>query len=143
MLLILGHIFLFRYMSVTFLLNARCAGYPFTASVKMVWGLVNISPWPDGMSEGGMVQKRGVSSHASCSRLLPALLLQRSGPGQRGGSGVFSTGRLWSPLPPALGPYGAHVLQGLALSTHFPPCSAMGSSAFLPVPGFCCDGHNS
>lgn len=83
-------------MSLTFVLNARCAGYPFIASVKMVWGLVNISPWPAGMSEGGTVQKRGVFSHASCTRLLPALLLRRSGPGRRGGSGIFSTGRLWS-----------------------------------------------
>lgn len=44
------------------------------------------------LCEDGTVQKRGVLSHASCTRLLPALLLQRSGPGRRGGSGVFSTG---------------------------------------------------
>lgn len=57
--------------------------------------------------------RRGVFSQASCTRPLPALLLQRSGPGRRGGSGVFSTGRLWSPFPPALGPCGVHVLQCL------------------------------
>lgn len=140
MLPILGHIFLFCCMSVTCVLNARCAGYPFIASVKMVWGLVNISPRPAGMSEGGRYRREGFShlprAPGSCRRCFSSAQAQ-AGVGLR----CLQHRRLWSPLPPALGPCGVHVLQCLDPEHTLSPSSAIGRSAFLPVPGFCRDGQ--
>lgn len=68
-------------MSVTFLLNARCAGYQVIASVIMEPSLVSISPLPAGMMlrfsverTGGPVKEKGFSrvppSPGSCRVLL-------------------------------------------------------------------------